>query len=81
MLIEYYSKLENAVEQHNIRAAYDGPQGDGQDLDELDDRNEVRQHRRLSDRLLERLFRFVFILPVFVVDFRRQVDIEANIKP
>ena len=40
LLIEYYNELENSVKQHS-RAAHDGPQRDGQDLDELDDRNKV----------------------------------------
>ena len=50
--------------------AHDGPQRDGQDLNELDERNKVRQYRRLSGRLLERLIGLI-ILPVFVVNFHR----------
>jgi hypothetical protein len=58
--------------------AYDGPQCDRQDLNELDERNKVRQYRRLSGRLLERLLGLVFIFPVFIIDFRRQFNIEAG---
>jgi hypothetical protein len=39
LLIEYYAKIEDLVEQHNRCVAHDGPQRDGQERNELDKGN------------------------------------------
>lgn len=39
LIIEYYAKLEDLVEQHNRCVAHNGPQRDGQERNELDKGN------------------------------------------
>ena len=72
--MKYHEHESRKRESH---LTYDCPQCDSQDLIELDEGDKIRDQRGFSRRLLKRQLR-VFVLPVFVVNFRRQVNVKAG---
>jgi hypothetical protein len=64
------------VIQNYASLTYNCSQCKGQDLEKADVAIEVGYHGRLSWRLLEGLFR-IFVLPVFIIAFHREIHVEA----